>query len=159
MTRWLDEQQQSAWRAWLEASLLLHDQLSRDLNADQGLSMADYEILVRLSETPGRSMRMSELAAVTLSSRSRLSHQVDRLEKEGLLVREACPTDKRGANAVMTQQGWNRLVAAAPSHVSSVRRHFVDVLSPDEFAALGRACTKVVEHLQRADDHVETRAG
>ncbi len=161
MTRWLDAEQQTSWRAWLEATLLLHDRLGHDMNAEHGLSMADYEILVRLSEAPRRRMRMSELAAVTLSSRSRLSHQVDRLEKDGLLVREACPTDKRGQNAVMTDLGWKTLVAAAPAHVTSVREHFVDVLTPAEFAALGRACAKVVAHLQSSDeaDLTEAQAG
>ena len=148
MTHWLDEDQQRSWRAWISCSLLLADRLGRDLTEATGLSMADYEILVRLSDRPERRMRMSELAEMTLSSRSRLSHQIDRMERAGLVRRETCESDKRGLNAVMTDHGWEVLVAAAPSHVMSVRQHFVDVLTPEEFEALGAACAKVVARLQ-----------
>ena len=150
MTRWLDPDQQRSWRAWISCSQLLGDRLGRDLVDATGLSMADYEILVRLSEQPERRMRMSELAQATLSSRSRLSHQIDRMEQAGLVQRETCDSDKRGLNAVMTEHGWDVLVAAAPSHVASVREHFVDVLTPEEFEALGAACAKVVERLQQS---------
>ncbi|TAK69181.1 MAG: MarR family transcriptional regulator [Actinomycetota bacterium] len=147
MTRWLDAEQQKHWRAWLAASRLLTEHLNRDLIASQGLSGADYEILVRLSEAPTRALRMSELADKTLSSRSRLSHQVDRMEAAGLVVRQECPGDRRGALAVLTEAGFARLVAAAPDHVRAVRESLVDVLTDEEFAALGRACAKVVAHL------------
>lgn len=150
MTRWLDPDQQRSWRAWISCSQLLGDRLGRDLVDATGLSMADYEILVRLSEQPERRMRMSELAQATLSSRSRLSHQIDRMEQVGLVRRETCDSDKRGLNAVMTEHGWDVLVAAAPSHVASVREHFVDVLTPQEFEALGAACAKVVARLQQS---------
>jgi DNA-binding MarR family transcriptional regulator len=148
MTRWLSEDEQRSWRAWLSASILLQDRLSRDMQAQHGLTMADYEILVRLSEIPDRRMRMSELAEVTLSSRSRLSHQIDRMEKAGLICRQSCEDDRRGAYAVMTDEGWRTLVAAAPDHVDSVRRHLVDQLSPEDFAALGAACRRVADHLE-----------
>ncbi|MBU6244013.1 MAG: MarR family transcriptional regulator [Actinomycetales bacterium] len=124
------------------------DQLNRDLLADHGLSGADYEILVRLSESPDRRVRMSELAELTLASRSRLSHQIDRMEQAGLVRRESCAEDRRGAFAALTDTGWQALVAAAPDHVASVRRHLVDVLSPEEFEALGQACRKVSERLR-----------
>lgn len=150
MTEWLSEQQQRYWRAWLAAGTLLADRLNRDLVAATGLTMADYEILVRLSDSPDRCIRMSDLAQITLSSRSRLTHQIDRMERAGLVRREACPEDKRGQNCVMTDRGWKTLVAAAPDHVASVREHLVDVLSDAEFAALGRACAKVVDHLDAA---------
>jgi DNA-binding MarR family transcriptional regulator len=148
VTRWLDEQQQEYWRAWLSASILLQDRLGRDLQAQHGLTMADYEILVRLSEATDRRIRMSELADRTLSSRSRLSHQVDRMEKAGLVRREHCTEDRRGSWTVLTDHGWDVLVAAAPDHVESVREHLVDVLSPAEFRAMGRACAKVAATLQ-----------
>jgi DNA-binding MarR family transcriptional regulator len=151
MVAWLDAQQQQHWRAWLAASTLLADRLNRDLVAATGLTLADYEILVRLSDAPDRRVRMSDLAALTLSSRSRLTHQVDRMEQAGLVRREPCPQDKRGQHCVMTALGWKTLVAAAPDHVASVREHFVDVLSPAEFAALGRSCAKVVAHLDDLD--------
>lgn len=147
MTRWLTEDEQRHWRAWLAASLLLQDRLNRDLQEQHGLTTADYEILVRLSESPDRRMRMSDLASATLSSRSRLSHQVDRMVHAGLVERQACEDDRRGAFAVLTDEGWSALVAAAPDHVESVRRHLLDPLSAREFAALGGACSKVAEEL------------
>lgn len=145
MTRWLSEEEQASWRAWIAASLLLPDRLNRDLQEQAGLSLPDYEILVHLSEAPERRMRMSDLANATLSSRSRLSHQVDRLEAEGLVEREACLDDRRGAFAVLTARGWKTLVATAPTHVESVRAHLVDVLTPEEFAELGRICGVIAE--------------
>ena len=103
MIRWLSAEQQAHWRAYIAATTLLGDRLNREMQAARGLSMADYEILVRLSEAPGRRLRMSQLAEFTLASRSRLSHQIDRLEKVGLVAREPCESDKRGANAVLTE--------------------------------------------------------
>ena len=151
MTRWLSSEQQSYWRAYIAATELLQDRLSRELQAAHRLTLADYEILVRLSESPDRAMRMSQLADITLSSRSRLSHQIDRMEKDDLVRREACEHDRRGANAVLTDHGWEALVAAAPTHVSGVREHLVDVLSEKEFAALGKALAKVADRLQTGD--------
>lgn len=147
MTRWLNEQQQVFWRSWLTANMLLPEAFGRDLTASDGLTLADYEILVRLSESEDRQMRMSDLAAVTLSSRSRLSHQIDRMQKAGLVTREPCPDDRRGFFAVLTDVGWEKLVAAAPNHVTSVRRHLVDALTPEEFAELGRISAKLVANL------------
>ena len=147
MTQWLSEDEQRSWRAWLAASLLLHDRLTREMQAQHGLTMADYEILVRLSENTDRQMRMSELAEVTLSSRSRLSHQIDRMEKAGLVERRSCADDKRGAFAALTERGYGTLVDTAPDHVQSVRDHLVDQLTPTQFAALGSACQVVAEHL------------
>lgn len=145
MTRWLSEDEQASWRAWIAATLLLPDRLNRDLQEETGLSLPDYEILVYLSEAPDRRLRMSELAERTMSSRSRLSHQIDRLESEGLVSREKCSDDRRGSFAVLTPEGWKVLVASAPTHVESVRRHLVDVLTPEEFAELGRLCRIVAE--------------
>ncbi len=148
MTRWLNAGQQQHWRAYITASTLLDEQLARELQAAHGLTMADYEILVRLSDSPTRRLRMSQLAERSLASRSRLSHQIDRMEKAGLVRREPCEEDRRGANAVLTDHGWKTLVEAAPTHVAGVREHLVDVLTDDEFAALGRACAKVADHLR-----------
>ncbi|MGI9196751.1 MAG: MarR family winged helix-turn-helix transcriptional regulator [Candidatus Nanopelagicales bacterium] len=145
MTRWLSEDEQASWRSWIAATLLLPDRLNRDLQEETGLSLADYVILVHLSEAPGRRLRMSELAEVTMSSRSRLSHQIDRLEADGLVSREKCSDDRRGSFAVLTAQGWQVLSASASTHVESVRRHLVDVLTPDEFAELGRLCRIVAD--------------
>lgn len=147
MTRWLDDDEQSSWRAWIAASLLLPDRLSRDLQERAGISLPDYEILVYLSEVPERRLRMSELADRTLSSRSRLSHQVDRLSDAGFVDRQPCSNDRRGYFAVLTPSGWDFLVATAPAHVESVREHLVDVLTPAEFAEFGRLCAKVANRL------------
>ena len=142
--RWLNDNEQRAWRAWIASSQLLLDHLSRDIQVQHGLTMADYEILVRLSEAADHRVRMSELADQTLASRSRLSHQIDRMENRGFVSREQCDDDKRGQFAVLTETGWQTLAAAAPDHVESVRSHLVDVLTPAEFAALGVACEKIL---------------
>jgi DNA-binding MarR family transcriptional regulator len=147
-TRWLTAEQQASWRSWLSAQLLLGEAFERDLKATSELSMAEYEVLVQLSEAPDRRLRMSELATRTLASRSRLSHQISRMEADGLVRREECLTDKRGWWAVLTDHGWNILVAAAPDHVESVRRHLVDVLTEDELLSLGRVLDKVITPLQ-----------
>jgi DNA-binding MarR family transcriptional regulator len=147
MTSWLSEDEQRHWRSWIAAAQLLLDQLDRDLQSEHGLTLADYEILVRLSDTPDRRLRMSELADVTLSSRSRLSHQIDRMQKADLIERQPCPDDRRGYFAVMTEHGWSTLVAAAPDHVASVRRNLVDVLKASEVAALGAASAKIADRL------------
>ncbi len=156
MTRWLTAEEQASWRAWIAASTLLPERLSRDLVDEAGMSLADYELLMYLSEAPGRRLRMSDLAAATLSSRSRLSHQVDRLADSGLVMREPCSDDRRGAFAVLTDAGWDTVVETAPLHVESVRRRLVDVLTPAEFAELGRLCSVIAERLRDADaDHCD----
>jgi DNA-binding MarR family transcriptional regulator len=152
MTRWLNQDQQKNWRAWISTSILLSNRLSQELSEDNGLTLNDYEILVRLSESDGRAMRMSELANQTLLSRSRLSHQIDRMSKAGLVERAVCDTDRRGQLARMTDLGWEKLVKAAPDHVESVRKHFVDILTDDEFTALGLALRKIADHLESLDD-------
>lgn len=154
-TRWLTESEQRSWRAWLAATRLLPDLLSRDLQRTHGLTLADYEILVRLSEAPDRRIRMSDLAELTLSSRSRLSHQIDRMERDGLVLREVCTEDRRGYFAVLSDRGWDTLVAAAPDHVASVRRHLVDVLTSEQFTDLGDTCMDIVEHIGEGGGRVD----
>src|ERR1700710_2257532 len=134
--RWLDADEQKAWRAWLFSQMLLQERLDRDLPRQTGISHAYYEILVALSETPGRMMRMSELADRCLSSRSRLSHAVSRLEERGWVRRQVCESDGRGQLAVLTDEGFAALEAAAPVHVESVRTHLFDQLSPEQVTAL-----------------------
>ncbi|WP_375490984.1 MarR family winged helix-turn-helix transcriptional regulator [uncultured Jatrophihabitans sp.] len=135
-TAWLTEPEQRAWRAYLESSKVLMDALDRQLQRDNDLPHAYYEILVRLSEAPERALRMSELAEVTLSSRSRLSHAAARLEERGWVRREDCPTDRRGQIATLTDEGFAVLVAAAPGHVASVRSYVIDALTEEQLAAL-----------------------
>ncbi|MEY4169049.1 MAG: hypothetical protein RLZ94_122 [Actinomycetota bacterium] len=148
MTRWLTDDEQRSWRAWIAVSLLLPDRLSRDLQEESEVSLADYVILMHLSEAPDRRLRMSELADATMSSRSRLSHQIDRLSAAGLVDREPCSGDRRGFFAVLTPAGWDFVVQVAPDHVASVRKRLVDVLTPEEFAEFGRLCAKVAEQLR-----------
>ena len=135
--RWLSAAQGRDWRVFLYATQRLLDALDRDLLREHGIPLAYYDIFVRLSEAPGRSMRMSELASATRSSRSRLSHAVARLEESGWVERVDCDTDRRGQNAVLTDAGMQLLVRAAPSHVESVRRYLIDALSTEQLERLG----------------------
>lgn len=143
MAKWLTKQQQEYWRSFLSVMQLLPDVFSHDLK-EHGLSLSDYEILVRLSEADSRSIRMSELARLTLATRSRLTHQVDRLEEQGLVSRYTCTQDKRGLWAQLTDKGYALLVALAPIHVQSVRRNLVDVLSERELELLGAISEKIL---------------
>ena len=146
-TRWLSEDEQCTWRAFLTAMRLLTDQLDRELQRDANIPHTYYEILVALSEAPGRRLRMNQLAEVCQSSRSRLSHAVNRLEEAGWVRREACPTDKRGALAVMTDDGFAAIEAAAPGHVEGVRRHVFDVLTPEQIRQLGEISAAIRDGL------------
>lgn len=147
MTRWLDPDEQRTWRAFLAASRALMEALDRELQRDAGMPHAYYEILVRLSEAPDRQLRMSELADASGSSRSRLSHAVARLEESGWVRRENCPTDRRGQVAVLTEEGFAALAAAAPSHVEGVRTHLFDPLTPAQVAQLRTISEAVIEGL------------
>ncbi len=146
-TRWLDAEEQKAWRAYLFGSQLLLDRLDRELTSATGISHAYYEILVQLSETPGRALRMSELADRCLSSRSRLSHAVSRLEERGWVRRQVCPEDGRGQLAVLTDEGFAALEAAAHVHVESVRTHLFDQLSPEQVASIRDVGETLLRHL------------
>jgi len=150
-TRWLTEDEQRTWRAFLAAIRLLIDQLDRELQGEAGMPHTYYEILVALSEAPGRTLRMNELADACQSSRSRLSHAVSRLEEAGWVRREACPTDKRGALAVMTDEGFAAIEAAAPGHVEGVRRHVFDVLTPAQVVQLGEISAAIRDGLLPSD--------
>lgn len=134
--RWLSAEQQVFWRRWIEVTALVGAAIEHDLKESAGLNMGDYEVLVRLSEAPDHRLRMSELAAQTVHSPSRLSMRVDRLAKHGLVTRSRCPEDRRGLFAVLTDTGFERLAEAAPDHVASVRSHLVDHLSEEEIAIL-----------------------
>jgi DNA-binding MarR family transcriptional regulator len=146
-TRWLTAPEKRAWLAFWGACHLLDNAIDRDLQARSGLSHGDYLILAMLSAAPAHRLRMSTLAEVVFVSRSRLTYQVTQLEKAGLVRREDCPSDKRGAVAVLTPEGYGLLRAAAPGHVACVRRVFFDVLTPEQVAVLGDALTSIVERL------------
>jgi DNA-binding MarR family transcriptional regulator len=145
--RWLNEPEQRAWRAYLEATYLLFEALDRQLQQDAGIPHAYYEILVRLSESPNRAMRMSELATQTRSSRSRLSHAVSRLEERGWVERLECATDRRGQIAHLTDTGFAALAAAAPGHVELVHRLVIDPLTPAQVTALEEFGRAVIDGL------------
>lgn len=149
--RWLSQADQGAWRSFLTGNQLLNAQLDKELREKHGIGLAEYEILVRLSERENRTMRMALLATDTTMSRSRLTHSVSRMEKRGLLARLAIPEDGRGVNCRMTSAGWELLVAAAPDHVEGVRAHLVDLLSPEEMATLGRIFAKVADNLRETE--------
>ena len=148
--RWLTPEQQTHWRAYRDGTALLMDVLARELDEDAGLSLAEYEVLVRLSEAPGRTLRMSELAGELAHSRSRLTHTIRRMEEAGLVQRHPCAVDARGGNCTMTDVGLQRIVQAAPSHVTSVRAHLIDVLTDEQLRALGTAMDIVAHALRES---------
>jgi DNA-binding MarR family transcriptional regulator len=145
--RWLDREQQASWRAYIMGTELLQHQLDRELREEHEISFSEYEILVRLSEAEGGRMRMALLADAMSHSRSRVTHTIARMEKADLVVRHAAESDRRGVEAVMTDQGRQKLVEAAPTHVRGVRKHLVDLASRDDFAALGRIFNEVSDRL------------
>jgi DNA-binding MarR family transcriptional regulator len=146
-TRWLDQEEQRTWRIFMLATKLLWDQLDREMEQDTKVPSAYYEILVRLSEAPERRLRMSDLADQSQSSRSRLSHSLARLEALGWIDRESCESDRRGAYAVLTDDGFMALEAAAPVHVESVRTHLFDVLGTEQTEELRSISETILEHL------------
>lgn len=145
---WLTEDEQRAWRAQVRLTVLLYRQLDRDL-VSFGLSVSDYEILVELSEAPEHRLRMTELADAITLSRSRLSHQITRMEARALVRRDACEGDKRGMFAVLTPEGLATIERVAPAHVESVRRHYMDWLSPAQMSSITQAYEPIVAHLRK----------
>ncbi|MFJ7413737.1 MarR family winged helix-turn-helix transcriptional regulator [Streptomyces sp. NPDC098077] len=135
--RWLTDEEQHAWRAYLHATTLLEDHLDRQLQRDAGMPHIYYGLLVQLSQAPRRRMRMTELARNAKITRSRLSHAIARLEKNGWVRREDCPSDKRGQNAVLTDDGYAMLRRSAPGHVEAVRQAMFDRLTPEQVSSLG----------------------
>lgn len=146
-TRWLSDEEQRVWREFNLATRMLSAHLEGQLQHESGMPHAYYEVLVALSEAPGRRLRMSELADARRSSRSRLSHAVARLEVSGWVRREACPTDKRGAWAVLTKEGFAALEAAAPGHVEAVRESLFDPLTREQITALGEISAAIRRQL------------
>ena len=151
-TRWLDREEQRTWRTFMLATNLLFEQLDRELRRDTGMPSTYYEILVRLSEAPERRLRMSDLADRSQSTRSHLSHTIARLEDAGWVRRETCPTDRRGAFAVMTDAGYAALEEAAPLHVESVRTHLFDQLEPRQIAELRAIGDQLLQHVISLQD-------
>lgn len=146
--RWLTPAEESAWRKYIVASRRLLEALDDDLSAN-GLTLSDYEILVHLSDANDRRLRMSDLAERTILSRSRLSHRIKYMEGKGWVERQKCASDKRGTWAVMTTKGWNSIVKAAPDHVESIRKRFIDQISKVDQANIASAFEKVEKNLRK----------
>ncbi|WP_116452533.1 MarR family winged helix-turn-helix transcriptional regulator [Blastococcus litoris] len=145
--RWLDAGERAAWLSLAGVITLLPGALDAQLQRDAGLSHFEYMVLAMLSERPDRTARMSELAALANGSLSRLSHVARRLEDQGYLVREACADDRRATNAVLTDAGWDKVVATAPGHVAAVRRLVFDALGPEQAEQLRHIGGRILDRV------------
>lgn len=146
--RWLDETEDRAWRGYRQMFLLLNAQVNRDMARDSGLSEPDYDVLSTLSEAKNHRCRLKKLAERMLWSQSRLSHHVTRMQQRGLVTREECADDARGATIVLTKAGRKAIEAAAPLHVESVRKHFFDHLTREQVEVIGDVTNAVVSALK-----------
>ena len=149
--RWLDARELAAWEGFLAVSAILDRRLDLQLKNDAGLSHSQYEVLTRLSSAPGGELRMTELASAALTSKSGLTYQVAQLEKAGLVRRSSCAGDERGVVASLTEEGWRRLRAAAPGHVTIVRELFLDGLTRKQFAGLAEGIDALRQRLREID--------
>ena len=147
MTRWLDDSEQATWRGFLATSELLYAALDRQLQRDAGMTHGTYVVLAMLSEAPGRSLRMSELAVRANSTPSRLSHAVSRMEDRGWVRRSRSDADGRGTVAALADSGWDVLERTAPGHVEAVRAALFDRLTPAQVASLRTVCDAVLDGL------------
>ena len=147
---WLTAEEQAAWRSVVALLIRLPAAIEAELQRDAGISQFEYLVLSGLSEAPDRTLRMSDLAAMASGSLSRLSHVVSRLEARGWVRREACPGDGRFINAVLTDDGWAKVVATAPGHVAAVRRLLIDVLTPEQLRELGAISDEVLAGLAQS---------
>ncbi|SHN29578.1 MarR family winged helix-turn-helix transcriptional regulator [Cryptosporangium aurantiacum] len=147
--RWLDADEQRAWRRFLRMQAELTARLARQLQTESDLSLADFEVLVNLTDVPEGRMRVTELAKLLQWEKSRLSHHFSRMEKRGLVVRENCPSDARGAFVVLTPEGRSAIEAAAPGHVETVRRLMFDGLTSEQVAALTAIANVVLTRIER----------
>ncbi len=150
--QWLSEREERAWRSLQFMQMRLEGELARQLAADSGLSYPDYVVLVALTDRPDGRMRLFELADVVGWEKSRLSHHIARMATRGLVTKEKCDADRRGAYVVITERGRQQIAAAAPGHVATVRRLFVDRLTPAQLDTIGAAADIVLAALDEADD-------
>lgn len=141
--RWLTEREYAAWRSYIDGSARVTEALARQLEQHTELTLSEYEVLVRLSESEDWTLRMSEIADELAHSRSRVTHAVRRMEARGLVRRVACAKDGRGVNCVMTQRGFDELSQSAPGHVAAVRKVLIDVLEPAELDQLGALMSRI----------------
>ncbi|MGU3293094.1 MarR family winged helix-turn-helix transcriptional regulator [Williamsia sp. M5A3_1d] len=152
-TRWLSDDEQRMWRAYLDSTRMLLHRLDQQLVHDAGVSFTDYELLVRLSEAPGRRLRMSQLATAVTATRSGVTRAISRLVDAGWVERTPCPDDRRGAWAVLTDAGAGKLESASAGHVEAVRANVFDVLSPRDVDSLGAAYAEMRQHMQELPAH------
>ncbi|MBW6438502.1 MarR family transcriptional regulator [Actinoplanes hulinensis] len=141
----LSATQLAHWRTFIESSWALHTRLEDELRAATGLSMNDYHVLVALAGAPGRRIRMGELASRLVFSPSRITYQISSMVKRGLVRKQSCPDDGRGQEAVLTDAGLTALRDAAPAHLETVRKSFIDHLDDEELAVIGRVFAKIRE--------------
>lgn len=146
-SRWLNTVEDRAWRGYRRMFTLLEGQLARELNRESDLSMADYTVLSNLAEAEERRWRITGLAEHMQWSQSRLSHQILRMEKRGLVGREEVAGDARGTIVVLTREGLRAIAEAAPGHFRAVRQHMIDLLTEGQLRALGDIADTVVAHL------------
>ena len=151
MTRWLSEDEQRVWRDFLAVQTRLSAEIGAQLQQSAGLSEPDFAVLVVLSESPEGRVRAFEAGRLLQWEKSRLSHHLTRMQRRGLVARESCGSDRRGAFVVLTPAGREAIEAAAPEHVEHVRRLFFDVLAPEQVAALGDACGALLASLEQVD--------
>lgn len=152
--RWLDDEQQQAWRAWLDVNAQLFARMSRELQATSGLSLQDYDVLVALTDVPDGSVRMRDLGVKLQWEKSRLSKHLTRMESRGLVARRECHDDRRGAFIELTDGGLAAIRAAAPDHAAFVKDVFFDGLDRDQVRALTEICAAVLDRLG-ADEPVQ----
>ena len=148
MTRWLTEQEQRAWRGLLRMTSQLNARMNRELQEQYGISLADYDVLVVLSEAPAGRLRVFEIADTLAWEQSRVSHQLARMQRRGLVTRQECQTDARGAFVVLAEAGRGAIERAAPAHVETVRQLVFDGLGRDQLAALTAVTSRVLERLR-----------
>jgi DNA-binding MarR family transcriptional regulator len=152
VTRWLSDDEQRAWLAWLGATELLMGTLDGQLQRDAGFPHAYYAILAQLSAAPDRTLRMSDLASVVNASPSRLSHAIGKLEDRGWVSRRPGPTDRRSTLATLTDEGFAVLERHAPGHVEAVRTALFDPLTPEQVGQLEQICNAVLDGLDPSGD-------
>jgi len=149
--RWLDDEQQQTWRAWLDVNAQLFARISRELQATSGLSLQDYDVLVALTDVPDGSVRMRDLGVKLQWEKSRLSKHLTRMAARGLVARRDCHDDRRGAFVELTDEGLAAIRAAAPDHAALVKDVFFDGLRDDQVRELRTICTTVLDRLGAAD--------
>lgn len=150
-TRWLDESEQRAWRAYVRMQGTLNAHLNRQLQNDSDMSLSDFEVLVRLTDVPEEYLTVSDLARALHWEKSRVSHQVTRMERRGLVKRTSCPTDARSAHVMLTACGRKAIEEAAPGHVETVRRLFLDELTDDQLKTLETIATQVLARIENEE--------